>query len=804
MPHKNAASVLPEPVGERISVCEPVLMAGHPRRWGLVGETNDVSNHVRTGDENGLSASSVTSTTLEPAMTDRIAATRSHFSCPGVAPRVRGHWAYSDPGDRCRLTTVAFFVNLRNRTQRSDEERGAILVMTALVMLLLLFIAAFATDLGAWFRQGQAQQQAADVGALNGIQAYDRGVKDYFDGLSGGGVDIGWQNATDAQKINAERAGMEEAVETVIGLLETSGLSFTINTVPTILSEPTADELPGGETHYEIVADDGTVVTIRRVSVTAPDGTVSNAISVSLTAEGEQYFSSLLREAPEITRAATSTLSNCGATCERSFEIEPPFSGFDVVGSGDGYAPLLWGEQEIWAVNHHSNANLANRGLNGDIVCMDREAIAPCAGQSLWSLEDYHTTNHPTEVLSQTHGKIYFGATNRHTLQAGIACFDVVAENFCSTEFLPFFDASDRRTFGSPMAGVWENQARTEIWAINDRGLMMCITPDMAKCSGGNGTGTWDSAVVGELGIRDVNGTAWGRLVGDRLFLANRSSNNTAFMHCFNIATRTSCWGGSGFVNTGQQETESIGFLLHNNGSATPSGFCVASPDNGNSHTCLDFNGAALPNLPGLNTALADLGDSWKGQAFVFHNSIVLFAGGRSDTVSCYNLVARQYCGSVTGRTLTGGTLVEPYAFAQVTDECLVGLGDESVFFSINPVTLLPCQDTKVSVPIFPCECADGGNRWGEIRLPSLLLSQVDGLRATILTTDGGPAVSPALDNFDALANNGVLDLTGVDQNIDMLYLELGVEARLVNGQPLWEEPITADLQIVVQPTLVE
>ncbi len=56
-PHKNAAKVLPEPVGDKIKVFSPDEIAGHPAACGGVGATNDVSNHSLTGGENRLSTS---------------------------------------------------------------------------------------------------------------------------------------------------------------------------------------------------------------------------------------------------------------------------------------------------------------------------------------------------------------------------------------------------------------------------------------------------------------------------------------------------------------------------------------------------------------------------------------------------------------------------------------------------------------------------------------------------------------------------------------------------------------------------
>ena len=56
MPARKAASVLPEPVGARISVCAPEAMAGHPWACAAVGSGNDVENQARTGSEKPASA----------------------------------------------------------------------------------------------------------------------------------------------------------------------------------------------------------------------------------------------------------------------------------------------------------------------------------------------------------------------------------------------------------------------------------------------------------------------------------------------------------------------------------------------------------------------------------------------------------------------------------------------------------------------------------------------------------------------------------------------------------------------------
>src|SRR5947208_681667 len=64
IPQRKAASVLPEPVGARISAWSPAAIAGQPWACASVGWGKVVSNQARTGGENG--ASECTGSTTEP------------------------------------------------------------------------------------------------------------------------------------------------------------------------------------------------------------------------------------------------------------------------------------------------------------------------------------------------------------------------------------------------------------------------------------------------------------------------------------------------------------------------------------------------------------------------------------------------------------------------------------------------------------------------------------------------------------------------------------------------------------------
>src|SRR3954454_11567649 len=58
IPHRNAASVLPDPVGAQISVCSPAAILGQPSACAAVGWAKEASNQRLTGAEKGSSGDS--------------------------------------------------------------------------------------------------------------------------------------------------------------------------------------------------------------------------------------------------------------------------------------------------------------------------------------------------------------------------------------------------------------------------------------------------------------------------------------------------------------------------------------------------------------------------------------------------------------------------------------------------------------------------------------------------------------------------------------------------------------------------
>ena len=738
---------------------------------------------------------------------------------------------------------AAFSDFLRNRIERNQRDRGAILVLTALVMLLLLFVAAFATDLGAWYRQGQAQQRAADVGSLNGIQAYNRGVQAFFDGESQiNGLPVTWLNASPGQKQAAERAGMTEAVNTVVGLLETSGLTFNNNPDPEIVSEPTPDQLPEGESVYRIVADDGTVVIISRVRVTDPvDGTTSNAITVSLTADGQQYFSNLLRDAPEITRVATSTSSNCGGICNSPFEIFPPFSGFAAAGSGDGYSPLLFnrdnnafnGPEEVWAINHHVSHHPERRSA-GDIICMDTDTQAPCAGFNFDLKTEYQnlqTGNRPIEYIDGERGLILFAARDAGIDMTGLACFDARERDFCDTPFHEMFQAVNgpNRGWGGFINahGPFRRPGTNEFYVFAQDGTWACaqLNADTTMSDCANPSGDTPARLLGGMpSIEDgnwyiahgeqveVNGTP----IDNRLYMRQVAADRDVRFYCFDLSTQANCSGWTGSTDIGGFGYHSDNDLtfLRRNATGVPTDVCVVNLNNTNSrHVCASTaNGNVSINPIGndFNDMAESIAANWGGDTFTWQSldgsrSRTFFGGGASNRIGCWDWKDSDNCGgSIAASTLTfSGDNVAPYAFAQVSSDCIIGLTHRPAqFFDFNPADLTSCLASSSETTIQPCTCEDGTLRWGLVRVPDELLNVIETGTAT-LTDPATDMVWVFQEPIAGPGATGELDLSHVPSDVAELEVLLEVEASVnPDGSLKWDGPIIANLELVVQPTL--
>ncbi len=695
---------------------------------------------------------------------------------------------------------MALLTNLQKRVAGSRQERGAVLVLTALVMMLLLFIAAFATDLGAWYRQGQEQQRAADVGSLNGVQAYDRAVKEYFDLLG----KQTWSELSLSEQLIAEEKGMVEAVNTIVGLIESTGLSFSSPPTRTISStDPTN---PADTSVWTVTADDGTQVVITRSFVqngtNAATGqpTYSRSIAVEIRAPGEQYFSNLLRDAPEIDRDATALISNCNAVCDFDIPLEPPFAGFAAAGNGDGFRPLPTDDGRVFLVNHLYNGGYG--GVSANVVCMDVREQGICPN---WAPipRQLHAANRPADVIDNSRNMIFYPGMSQDETKFQIGCVRTDTPIDCASTTISETSVNSRyyRWGGGP----W--MINDNLWAVSGTGTMFCIDPDKigaadpfcpgyssGKSSAATGNVTYGAYVAGEV-------------IDTKIFMYHPSDR---IWHCFDTATDAAC---SAALDGTFWTSDGMKFIRYNTAGA-PIGVCFAMESitvatEFMSHECLGTDGQLRRNpIPNLNVSAPndfdwDNGGQW-GEGYTWVEDGV---GKRMYTsfwpsyrINCYDWANQSPCDPIDAEAFDGGH-IDFYTFAALNDDCLMALGDVSKFYTFSPQTGEVCTGSTVRATITPCICTDGSSRrYGTLRLPDEIEDVLNSADAEVYDAAGNLLLTVP----DLLA--GPIDLSIIDGNIhNSIDLVINVDSKVdANDIPLWKEPFNASLSLVVQPTLTD
>ena len=391
-----------------------------------------------------------------------------------------------------------------------------------------------------------------------------------------------------------------------------------------------------------------------------------------------------------------------------------------------------------------------------------------------------------------------FTVRDASTDKSGLACFSVATRSYCSTPFRPLWDQTTNAFPATVNAtGPWVRGDK--LYVINQAGTLACVHADTM-----NTCGSWNTAAFGHSALPalgDAPQLINGEQDGSKVYITHYVGTGVVF-HCWDLATNSVCasWTTPRLAPTLVGDDDSrITFFKFDSATHQPNGICVASIGV-DAHACYDLAGNGPSTVPGLTTQLSYLKNTWTGDSHSWQGRRTFFAGGNSDTTACWDWESVSACGRIDHLADLGVT-TNPYAFGELSSECIIGLGHESQFFSFNPVGMTNCVDTSTTTTINPCQCTQGsGNRWGVLEVPPDLLNDVDAITATVIAPDGTTVL---FNQVDLLASGGQLDLANVDQSYGFLTLVLEVQSKLdVNGDPQWSNPYTADLAVVVQPTL--
>jgi len=263
---------------------------------------------------------------------------------------------------------------IESRGERDD--RGAVLFLVFVFLVIFLAVAALAVDLAAVATRGQTLQNTADAASLAAVVEYEKEL------LTG---------ATESAAEAAARLVAEE-------ILQQNGINPGDPTITMTVDFPAS----GGRVTVNINDDD-------------PPSYLGSAVVPGLDTK--------------VGRQATAEFLGCDA-CSVEVKIPRPFSSVSAEGRGDGYKPIRVGDR-LYALNHNSRER--------QIVCIDTVAQAPCwqdaFGNPVASRDAYLDFNHNNPEMPHTAvvgTRIFWSATDT-SVGHRLFCFETVTDQPCST-----------------------------------------------------------------------------------------------------------------------------------------------------------------------------------------------------------------------------------------------------------------------------------------------------------------------------------------------------------------------------------
>lgn len=448
--------------------------------------------------------------------------------------------------------------------------------------------------------------------------------------------------------------------------------------------------------------------------------------------------------------------------------LVPPVQPSVTATGGDGYTPIIHrtpsGTVEAWNMYHHTAAP------NAALVCTDLSAGALCAGGP-WpkplntavgpfgsgNTADITTGYIPTYVQDPGRpGVTYYGAATASN-SVGIGCVDFSTRTNCG-----YFPLGS----GTGIGGV--SSTGGNVYGVSTSGQVLCmVIASRTPCAGQPYAPVVPANTIS--GIWYLGSTT---VAGGKVFASSSPSGAAPVLGCFDPATGTACAGWATPLAVGGAGNFTFNAFTAYNTAGTAVGACVNLRSPVPTAVCYTIGGAPL-------TAPAVFGTLAPGVA-VFNPETVTapnghlqgyfgaWAGGLAGGTVCYDWTIAAPCAGfpvpATHPNVNGGdTRDYGYAYDAVT-QCLIGLGDAGILFSLEPATGgSPCVHSGASVELTPADfyCDGGTNHvqgYQNAKLENINLANVNLAASTVDVADTGGAVFA----HPAIAPDGTIDLSGV------------------------------------------
>lgn len=478
-------------------------------------------------------------------------------------------------------------------------------------------------------------------------------------------------------------------------------------------------------------------------------------------------------------RDAVAALNQCGDSCAANIAIPPRFAAIQAEGAGDGYLPIMVGSR-IYSINHHNKLiECVNRVTEN--ICWPVRTLLEAGGAET----TFHIVHHYLHDQ-----KIYFtawqGLFDKVPQEPGslfVGCWDTTVDQPCP----------DRRYLGHAGAGSFAGIGDRLYLFASDRYMYCLELPSLSDCAGYSGGRP--TALAGEAGwdLATTRGTNMDIRVLDNRFYGTLANDGVVYMQCYDLSADQPCSGyGAVHLNNTESDTPTAKFhdyynsrlFFYRDSSGNEIAICSMGTIN---VECYDLTSStARPGLAAtLNPVKNQLDDALTG--YFMGNVSYNQAANRAYFVStyrvsethCFDFDTQSYCGGVYSTTPLGEA--QPYGFVS-EGACMIGLGDEAIFFTIDTDMNSGCDGSGSTFPLQPCLCA-GQVVWPPVRAENT--EGVDQLNVRVVDRDGNVLV-PADPNgwVDMLTED--LDLSSIPSSVT--EVSIVADVRVTAGQDPWAD----------------
>ncbi len=474
----------------------------------------------------------------------------------------------------------------------------------------------------------------------------------------------------------------------------------------------------------------------------------------------------------------------------------PPVQPTTTSTGGDGFTPLLYrsanGAVESWNIYHHLGTTLPK------VVCINLLTSQPCAGgpwprplnSAAGPLGTGATGDLGSPMASQfvfdpdRPGIVYYAAFT--TAALGVGCLDLDARANCG--FFPLTATGGSPVSENNLAGFV--QSGGDIYGVSSTGVVLCLTmATQAPCAGQPYAAvvTPHGTQPGPAGSQHYFGSIVG--AGGKLFMSSSPSTGVT-VGCFDPAAKAACTGWAAPKPAGPAGLSTYAVFATYTTTGDAEGVCVPPAGGAYQLHCYTVGGAALapPAFPAMPAGVLTFNPKTiTGPDGHLRSYFPFWGGPITGATGCYDWNTDGACaGMAFPRThpgVGGSGATRDYGYDyDAAGECLIGLGDAGLLFSMDPITgASPCfragASLTLTAPDFYCDGQSGHvTGYQDARLADIDLANVDLTNSSATISKPDSTVIATV----PFAPDGSVDLSGISPSTHPA-LVIDASLRLLN-----------------------